>query len=78
MTEDNLCIALKQVGKTVDTPNGKLDILDNISLDVKYQEAIVIKGAARALSVLEIHPEIDNHTVVVSSYCFFSDHWSRR
>lgn len=46
MTEDNLCIALKQVGKTVDTPNGKLDILDNISLDVKYQEAIVIKGAS--------------------------------
>jgi len=46
MIEDNLCIALKQVGKTVDTPNGKLDILDNISLDVKYQEAIVIKGAS--------------------------------
>ena len=46
MTEDNLCIALKQVGKTVDTPNGKLDILDNISLDVKYQEAVVIKGAS--------------------------------
>jgi len=46
MTEDNLCIALNQVGKTVDTPNGKLDILDNISLDVKYQEAVVIKGAS--------------------------------
>ncbi len=46
MTEDNLCIALKQVGKTVDTPSGKLDILDNISLDVKYQEAVVIKGAS--------------------------------
>ena len=46
MTEDNLCIALKQVGKIVDTPNGKLDILDNISLDVKYQEAVVIKGAS--------------------------------
>ena len=46
MTEDNFCIALKQVGKTVDTPNGKLDILDNISLDVKYQEAVVIKGAS--------------------------------
>ena len=46
MTEDNFCIALKQVGKTVDTPSGKLDILDNISLDVKYQEAVVIKGAS--------------------------------
>jgi putative ABC transport system ATP-binding protein len=46
MTEDNLCIALNQVGKTVDTPSGKLDILDNISLDVKYQEAVVIKGAS--------------------------------
>jgi putative ABC transport system ATP-binding protein len=46
MTEDNLCIALNQVGKTVDTPIGKLDILNNISLDVKYQEAVVIKGAS--------------------------------
>jgi putative ABC transport system ATP-binding protein len=27
-------------------PSGKLDILDNISLDVKYQEAVVIKGAS--------------------------------
>lgn len=46
MTENNLCIALKQVGKTVDTPEGKLDILDNISLEVEYQEAVVIKGAS--------------------------------
>ncbi len=46
MAEENLCIALNQVGKTVDTPDGKLDILDNISLDVKYQEAVVIKGAS--------------------------------
>ncbi|MCP4877237.1 MAG: ATP-binding cassette domain-containing protein [Gammaproteobacteria bacterium] len=46
MAEDNLCIELKQVGKTVDTPDGKLDILANISLDVKYQEAVVIKGAS--------------------------------
>jgi putative ABC transport system ATP-binding protein len=46
MTENNLCIALNQVGKIVDTPDGKLDILNNISLDVKYQEAIVIKGAS--------------------------------
>ncbi len=46
MAEDNLCIALNQVGKSVDTPDGKLDILINISLDVKYQEAVVIKGAS--------------------------------
>ncbi len=37
---------LNQVGKSVDTPDGKLDILNNISLDVKYREAIVIKGAS--------------------------------
>lgn len=46
MAEDNLCIALNQVAKSVDTPDGKLDILINISLDVKYQEAVVIKGAS--------------------------------
>jgi len=46
MAENNLCITLNQVGKTVDTPDGKLDILDDISLDVKYQEAVVIKGAS--------------------------------
>ncbi|MCP4392597.1 MAG: ATP-binding cassette domain-containing protein [Gammaproteobacteria bacterium] len=46
MAEDNLCIKLNQVGKSVDTPDGKLDILINILLDVKYQEAVVIKGAS--------------------------------
>jgi putative ABC transport system ATP-binding protein len=46
MAENNLCIELNQVGKSVDTPDGKLDILINISLDVKYQEAVVIKGAS--------------------------------
>jgi len=46
MAENNLCIALNQVGKSVDTPDGKLDILINISLDVKYREAVVIKGAS--------------------------------
>ena len=46
MAENNLCIALNEVGKTVDTPDGKLDIVNNISLDVKYQEAVVIKGAS--------------------------------
>ena len=37
---------MKQVGKTVNTPDGELDILNNISLDVKYREAVVIKGAS--------------------------------
>ncbi len=46
MAENNFCIELHQVGKTVDTPEGKLDILDNISLEVDYQEALVIKGAS--------------------------------
>jgi len=46
MAENNFCIALNQVAKTVDTPEGKLDILDNISLEVEYQEAVVIKGAS--------------------------------
>ena len=30
----------------MDTPEGRLDILNNISLDVKYREAVVIKGAS--------------------------------
>jgi putative ABC transport system ATP-binding protein len=46
MAEENFCIALNQVGKVVDTPDGKLDILMNITFDVKYQEAVVIKGAS--------------------------------
>ena len=37
---------MNRVGKTVNTPEGKLDILDNISLQVEYQEAVVIKGAS--------------------------------
>jgi putative ABC transport system ATP-binding protein len=46
MADNNLCINLNRVGKTVDTPEGKLDILDNISLEVEYREAVVIKGAS--------------------------------
>jgi putative ABC transport system ATP-binding protein len=46
MAENNLCIELNRVGKFVDTPEGRLDILKNISLDVKYREALVIKGAS--------------------------------
>ena len=37
---------MQEVTKTVDTPEGALDILQNISLNVKYQEALVIKGAS--------------------------------
>lgn len=46
MADNNLCIALNQVGKSVDTPEGKLDILESISLEVKFREAVVIKGAS--------------------------------
>ena len=46
MTENNLCISVEEVTKTVETPDGTLDILQNISLKVRYQEALVIKGAS--------------------------------
>jgi putative ABC transport system ATP-binding protein len=46
MTENNLCISVEEVTKTVQTPDGSLDILQNISLKVMYQEALVIKGAS--------------------------------
>ncbi len=46
MTENNFCISVQEVTKTVDTPDGALDILQNISLNVRYQEALVIKGAS--------------------------------
>lgn len=46
MTENNLCISVQKVSKTVDTADGMLDILQNISFNVAYQEALVIKGAS--------------------------------
>ena len=46
MTENNFCISLQEVTKTVDTPDGALDILQNISFNVEYQEALVIQGAS--------------------------------
>ena len=46
MTENNFCISVQEVTKTVDTPEGALDILQNITLNVKYREALVIKGAS--------------------------------
>ena len=46
MTDNNFSISVQDVTKTVDTPDGALDILQNISLKVRYQEALVIKGAS--------------------------------
>lgn len=46
MTENNFCISLQEVTKTVDTHDGALDVVQNISLNVEYREAIVIKGAS--------------------------------
>lgn len=46
MAEENLCISLNRVSKTIETPDGMLDIVKNILLDVKYGEALVIKGAS--------------------------------
>jgi putative ABC transport system ATP-binding protein len=46
MAEENFCIILDQVGKSVQTPEGELDILINISFQVGFQEAVVIKGAS--------------------------------
>ena len=46
MTESNFCISVQEVTKTVDTPEGALDILQNISFNVEYQEALVIQGAS--------------------------------
>ena len=46
MMNNNFCISVQEVTKTVDTPDGRLDILQNISLKVDYQEALVIKGAS--------------------------------
>lgn len=46
MLENNCCILLEDVTKTVDTANGTLDVVKNISLKVPYQQALVIQGAS--------------------------------
>jgi len=46
MLENNCCISLEGVTKTVDTANGTLDVVKNISLKVPYQQALVIQGAS--------------------------------
>lgn len=53
-----------EVTKTVDTPDGSLDILQNISLNVEYQEALVIKGASGSgkTTLLGLMAGLDNIT----------------
>jgi putative ABC transport system ATP-binding protein len=46
INKGNFCISLHNVTKTVKTPDGMLDIVQDVSLKVKYQEALVIKGAS--------------------------------
>ena len=55
---------MREVTKTVDTPDGSLDILQNISLNVEYQEALVIKGASGSgkTTLLGLMAGLDNIT----------------
>ena len=55
---------MREVTKTVDTPEGNLDILQNISLNVEYQEALVIKGASGSgkTTLLGLMAGLDNIT----------------
>lgn len=46
MLENNFCISLNDVTKTVETADGTLDVVKNISLKVPYQKALVIQGAS--------------------------------
>ena len=64
MIENNFCISVREVTKTVDTPDGSLDILQNISLNVAYQEALVIKGASGSgkTTLLGLMAGLDNIT----------------
>ena len=64
MIENNFCISVREVTKTVDTPDGSLDILQTISLNVEYQEALVIKGASGSgkTTLLGLMAGLDNIT----------------
>jgi len=55
---------VRDVTKSVDTPDGSLDILQNISLNVEYQEALVIKGASGSgkTTLLGLMAGLDNIT----------------
>ncbi|MFT5502388.1 MAG: putative ABC transport system ATP-binding protein [Gammaproteobacteria bacterium] len=44
MKDEKFCIALNNVGKTVETPGGPLELIRNITLNVETSEALVIKG----------------------------------
>ncbi len=46
MLNNNCCILLNDVTKTVETADGNLDIVKNISLQVPYRQALVIQGAS--------------------------------
>ena len=46
MLKNNCCILLNDVTKTVETADGNLDVVNNISLQVPYQQAMVIQGAS--------------------------------
>ncbi|MCP4008033.1 MAG: ATP-binding cassette domain-containing protein [Proteobacteria bacterium] len=46
MPESNFCISLNNVTKTVNTTDGTLDVVKNISLNVPYRRALVIQGAS--------------------------------
>lgn len=46
MLKNNCCILLNDVTKTVDTADGNLDVVKNISLQVPCQRALVIQGAS--------------------------------
>ncbi|MCP4433315.1 MAG: ATP-binding cassette domain-containing protein [Gammaproteobacteria bacterium] len=46
MPENNRCILLTDVTKTVETADGNLDVIKNISLQVVSQQALVIQGSS--------------------------------
>jgi len=59
--ENNECISISSLNKTVQTPAGSLDILCDINLNVKKHEAIVISGASGSgkTSLLSIMAGLD-------------------
>lgn len=46
MPETNCCILLTDVTKTVETADGNLDVVKNISLEVPDRQALVIQGSS--------------------------------
>jgi putative ABC transport system ATP-binding protein len=64
MLENNCCILLNDVTKTVDTVDGNLDVVKNISLQIPYQQAVVIQGASGSgkTTLLGLMAGLDNST----------------